>query len=215
MGLEVSATSYFPNGNLYREAIYDHRMPPGMRSVRIQTVKDSTGKNLVTNGEGVAVFYTADFKEIAESGDIRNEVYDGPWTGVYDKSFKFKEVYNNGYLVSGESTDDQNVTITYNELVKQPSYKDGMDAMYRYISKNTKYPQKTYQQNVQGTVSLRFAVEKDGRITEMISLNNPDDELTQEAKRVVSSVRRMEPGLYRGRPAKLYFNLPVTFNINK
>ena len=213
-GLQDSVTNYYPNGNLYRHLIIKNfpSIPP---LVYIESVKDSTGKELVVKGNGKAVLYSNNFKKITDSGNVRNGLQDSVWTGIYDKDFKYREVFEHGHLTSGTSTDDKDVTVAYKVRLVQPAYKGGINELYAYISRNTKYPPKAVQLGNHGTVLLKFAVEKDGRITEVKVINHVDPELSDEAIRVLLSVRSMEPGLYRGRPVKIYFNLPVNFNLNR
>lgn len=213
-GLQDSVTNYYPNGNLYRHLIIKNipSIPP---LIYIETVKDSTGKEMVVKGNGKAVFYGKNFKEITDSGNVRNGLQDSVWTGIYDKDIKYKEVFEHGHLTSGTSTDNKNVTFTYKQRLIQPAYQGGIHELYAYISRKTKYPPKAVELGTQGTVHLKFAVEKDGRITEVKVMNSVDPDLSEEAIRVLLSVRSMEPGLYRGRPSKMYFNLPVSFNLNR
>lgn len=213
-GLQDSVTNYYPNGNLYRHLIIKNipSIPP---IIYIETVKDSTGKEMVVKGNGKAVFYGKNFKEITDSGNVKNGLQDSVWTGVYDKNIKYREVFEHGHLASGTSTDNKDVTVAYKQRLIQPAYKGGINELYAYISRTTKYPPKAVQQGTQGTVHLKFAVEKDGRITEVKVMNSVDPDLSEEAIRVLLSVSSMEPGLYRGRPSKMYFNLPVSFNLNR
>ncbi|MNY82159.1 hypothetical protein D3C86_2241060 [compost metagenome] len=49
------------------------------------STNDSTGKSIVVNGNGICGFYDKDFKEIIESGAIKDGVYDGVWRGGWKK----------------------------------------------------------------------------------------------------------------------------------
>lgn len=97
--------SYFPNGKLYSSLFYTQS---GYSSiVYVKTVQDSTGAALVTDGNGQAVFYDEDFKYITGKGNVKNGTYDGEWMGELrtTDTLRYKEVYAEGKMLSGESTD--------------------------------------------------------------------------------------------------------------
>lgn len=204
---------YYPNGNLYRYMTYLNIPKPDLRIEYIENVKDSTGKDLVVNGNGTAVLYDKDFKKVQETGNIKEGLRDGFWTGSYD-NITFEETYQDGKLSSGKSTDDQNNTIQYKELLIQPSLKNGISEFYKFIARNVRYPVSAYKSDIQGVVNLRYLVTADGAIENVIVLNNIDSRLSDEAIRVLGRAPKLQPALLRGRPVKTYVNMPVSFSIH-
>ncbi|WP_316811625.1 energy transducer TonB [Pedobacter heparinus] len=208
-----TAYHYYPNGNLYTVAIY-RPAPDGKTSRYIETVKDSIGKELVVKGNGACVFYDSNFQEISESGVIRNGFYDGIWIGGTSRSaLKYKETYLNGNMVSGESTDKEGVAYQYTKAEIQPQFKGGMKNFYSYLSKTIKYPEACLRSRIQGKVLLKFLVMKDGTVKDIKVLNNPHLLLAAEAVRVVSASPLWEPGVQRGKPANVFYNVPVSFTL--
>ncbi|MEM1320202.1 MAG: energy transducer TonB [Bacteroidota bacterium] len=89
--------------------------------------------------------------------------------------------------------------------------------MLEFIYKNIKYPPIARENGVEGTVVIRFVVDKDGSVQEPTILRDIGAQCGQEAMRVVKMMNSMPqkwvPGKQRGKPVKVYFNLPVKFRL--
>lgn len=202
--------NYYPNGSLYTEIAYTN-IKDEVKTY-IKTVRDSTGKSLVVNGNGSGEFYDSSFKEIIETGAIKDGLYEGVWKGGRAKSgLHYTETYVNGKLISGESTDSSGKLYPYTKTNIQPEFKGGMKEFYKYLAKNIRYPEECFTRGIQGKVYLRFNVLKDGAITDIQVLSSPHPGLTKEALRVVSVSPPWEPGIQRGVPVKVAFNIPISF----
>jgi periplasmic protein TonB len=83
----------------------------------------------------------------------------------------------------------------------------------RYVSKNTKYPPIAKDAGIQGTVFVYFVVGRDGKVKDVKVLREVDPRLDKEAKRVVESLPRFEPGQQRGKNVSVQYTIPVKFII--
>jgi protein TonB len=87
--------------------------------------------------------------------------------------------------------------------------------MLEFIYKNIKYPAIARENGVEGTVVIQFVVEKNGEITDAAIVRDIGAQCGQEALRVVSLMNQQNikwtPGMQRGRPVRVQFNLPVKF----
>jgi protein TonB len=83
----------------------------------------------------------------------------------------------------------------------------------RYVSKNTKYPPIAKDAGIQGTVFVYFVVGKDGKVKDVKVLREVDSRLDKEAKRVVESLPRFDPGSQRGKNVSVQYTIPVKFII--
>ena len=81
----------------------------------------------------------------------------------------------------------------------------------KYVSKNTKYPPIAKDAGIQGTVFVYFVVGKDGKVKDVKVLREVDSRLDKEAKRVVESLPRFEPGSQRGKNVSVQYTIPVKF----
>lgn len=100
------------------------------------------------------------------------------------------------------------------EGIEPPQFPGGDQALMEYIATHLKYPQDAIIDEIQGVVNLRFVVNEDGSVGEIIvdkSLGNACD---QEAKRVVKSFPRFKPGTQGGKPVKVWFTLPIRFSLS-
>ncbi len=101
-----------------------------------------------------------------------------------------------------------------NALVEVPaSYPGGEAALLQFISKNLVYPQIAQEQELQGTVIVRFRVEKDGSIGKIVIKKGLSKECDEAAAEVVSKLKRFVPAKQQGNPVPVWFTLPIRFII--
>ena len=82
-----------------------------------------------------------------------------------------------------------------------------------FIYRNIRYPATAREIGIEGTVVVRFVVEKDGSISRVEVLRDPGGGLGAEAVRVVKLMPLWHPGRQQGRPVRVQFNLPVKFKL--
>ncbi|HNS42956.1 MAG TPA: TonB family protein [Taishania sp.] len=100
-------------------------------------------------------------------------------------------------------------------VAEEASFPGGTAEMMKYLAKNIKYPEVAIQAGIQGKVTLRFVVGKDGNIENVtVARGVPGcPECDKEAVRVVKSMPNWKPAKNDGKVVKSYFNLPVTFKL--
>lgn len=94
-----------------------------------------------------------------------------------------------------------------------PQYPGGQIAMLKYLMENIKYPEQAMKEGIQGRVTVRFIVEKDGSISDVKPVLSVHPLLNKEAVRVVESMPKWTPGKHNGKPVRVRFNLPVMFKL--
>ncbi|MBN2747592.1 MAG: energy transducer TonB [Bacteroidales bacterium] len=94
---------------------------------------------------------------------------------------------------------------------EQAGFPGGEEARMKYLRDNTKYPQMAKESGIQGTVYLKFVVEKDGRITNIQVVRGIGGGCDEEAVRVLKSMPKWQPAKQRGRPVRVWFNMPFKF----
>lgn len=109
-----------------------------------------------------------------------------------------------------EEVEEQKVFI---RVEKMPEFPGGEKALLEFLSKNIKYPQIAADNGVQGKVYLKFVVEKDGKVGEVQVQRSPDKLLEKEAVRVVKTLPKFSPGMQRGKPVRVWYQVPVTFRL--
>ena len=94
-----------------------------------------------------------------------------------------------------------------------PEFPGGIEALYKYIGENIKYPPTARQSSIEGKVYVTFVVEKDGSIANAKVLRDIGGGCGQEALRVVKSMPNWKPGRQHGNAVRVQFNLPISFNL--
>ncbi|MBL0294127.1 MAG: TonB family protein [Saprospiraceae bacterium] len=83
----------------------------------------------------------------------------------------------------------------------------------KFIQKNVEYPTIARENNIQGTVPLKFVIERDGRVGEVIVLKDPGGGLADEAVRVIKKMPKWKPGKQQGKEVRVWFTVPVVFKL--
>ena len=205
--------SYFPNGNLYKSLLYTQ--VGDSTNIYVITVNDSTGKSLVANGNGQAIFYDDAFKYISEQGRISNGKYEGEWNGVFKTSgsLRFKEFYVGGKMLKGESVDEQGNVFHYTNPEVPPSYEGGINNFYRHVASGIRYPPAAAAQRIQGKVHVKFLVLADGKIGGVHVINDVHPALADEAMRILKSSKNWIPGRQKGRIVEMTYIIPISFSL--
>jgi len=100
-------------------------------------------------------------------------------------------------------------------VVEQPpEFEGGLEAMYKFISKNMKYPASARRMNIEGSVFVGFVVDADGKISETSIIKGISADCDKEALRVVQMMPKWRPGKQSGRPVRVKFVLPIKFRLD-
>ena len=79
--------------------------------------------------------------------------------------------------------------------------------------KHVHYPAICVKQRIQGRVIVSFAVNKDGAISDVETIQSPHPLLSKEAERVVKIMPKWVPAMFDGKPVRSSYNLPITFTL--
>lgn len=100
------------------------------------------------------------------------------------------------------------------KVVEQmPQFPDGEAALFKFINDNIKYPAVARENGIEGKVFVKFIVEADGSVTNVEVVRDIGGGCGEEAMRVVKKFPKWNPGKQRGRPVRVFFNLPVQFRL--
>ena len=115
---------------------------------------------------------------------------------------------------AGGSDVPEEEEVSDNALVEVPaSYPGGESALLQFVAKNLVYPSIAIEQELQGTVLVRFRVEKDGSIGKIVIKKGLSTECDEAAAEVVSTLKRFVPAKQQGHPVPVWFTLPIRFMI--
>ena len=104
---------------------------------------------------------------------------------------------------------------TFIAVDEMPTFPGGIKALMEYISTNLNYPAEAAKNNIEGTVVLKFVVQKTGEIGEVSVVRSVDKLLDAEAIRVCKTLPNFNPGIKDGKPVAVFFHLPIAFKLSK
>ncbi len=98
---------------------------------------------------------------------------------------------------------------------QMPEFPGGINALRRYIAEHIQYPVLAQENDIEGTVIVKFVVGKDGRVSNVQVIRGVDPLLDSEAVRVIKTLPRFKPGYNNGHPVSVWYTLPVMFVLQK
>lgn len=227
-------TTYFNSGAIYmvKEYTYtsDATQPEKYSTEsRVITCNDSTGKALVTKGNGHFVSYNPVIKgktsstltslygklsDVSEDGNVKEGRKDSIWKGkdVIDP-FEYTATYQNGKLISGLSVDEKGHKYKYTQQNVPAQFRGGMDGFYNFLGTNITYPASALTNKVHGKVYATFMVEKNGSLSDIKILNFLSDDLNKETIRVLKLSPKWLPGKKYGIPVREQFTVPINYSL--
>lgn len=110
--------------------------------------------------------------------------------------------------------DEKDKDTIFNMVEVMPEFLGGNEALFAYISKNIKYPEKAKKEKIQGKVFVSFVVEKNGKVSNVIILRGIGGGCDEESLRVVSEMPDWKPGIQDGKPVRVQFSLPIKFALD-
>lgn len=149
---------------------------------------------------------TTEFEVVEDEAEIKNELVVNAEVTDDTKNIEITPVK---IEEEEEEEDVQIFTVVEND----PEFPGGMEALYKYLRDNIKYPQLARDNNITGKVYVTFVVERDGSIANPRVLKDIGGGCGAEAIRVVKSMPKWSPGKQRGKAVRVQFNLPVSFNL--
>jgi len=93
-----------------------------------------------------------------------------------------------------------------------PTFRGGdLNVFRNWVMKRTHYPEEAIVNKIKGTVYLTFIVEKDGSVSNITIIKGVHPLLDDEAVKAIASSPKWSPGLQRGQPVRVRFQIPLTF----
>ena len=102
------------------------------------------------------------------------------------------------------------------DLNIKPQYGDGSNTtlnFMRHIQKTVEYPTLARENSLQGFVILKFVIEKDGSVGEIVVLKTPHKCFTDEAIRSLNLCDKFKPGMINGEPVRSWYSYHTVFKL--
>lgn len=94
-----------------------------------------------------------------------------------------------------------------------PQFPGGERKMMAFMREHLIYPSDAMQQGIEGRVVLRFVVTETGKLDSIRVQRSLSPSCDREAVRIVEAMPAWSPGKLNGNPVRVYYNLPVRFDL--
>lgn len=163
---------------------------------------------------------------IVDADKVKNEVMemeqqmeDNTARGVVnqegsDDADKFKAVQEQVVVKEPEPVKPKEEEI-FVAVEQQAEFPGGIAALYKYLGEHLRYPEDAQKEHIEGRVTVRFVITKTGKVSDVVVIRGKHPSLDAEALRVVKSLPNFKPGMMNGQPVNVYYNLPISFRLQK
>ena len=134
--------------------------------------------------------------------------------GMPNKTYGKQHSYNPLQVVQQPDNAKNKEPIDFYKVEEKPVFPGGEKAFYKYLSNNIKYPETAMKNKIQGTVWVKFIIEKDGSISNVKVIREANPDLNKEAVRVIKSMPNWKPGKQNGKPVRVSYQVPIRFSLN-
>ncbi len=97
----------------------------------------------------------------------------------------------------------------------QPEFPGGMQALYKFLGDQVKYPEAALKADIEGTVVISFVVETDGSLSSFEALKVPHQDLADEVIRVIKLSPKWNPAKKGDQAVKVKYTLPFKFKMEE
>lgn len=113
---------------------------------------------------------------------------------------------------------DSTTTIKSQDSINEvpPKFLDGdLTQMNKFLIDNLKYPDAAKEQGLTGTCFVKFSINTDGKVTDIIILKGVPGcyECDREVIRVINLMPKWTPALKNGTPVKTYITTSLKFKM--
>jgi len=146
---------------------------------------------------------------VDENVDINTDLN---FTSEDDKKFAVTAVdYVQKAVVVEQEVEEE---VPFALVEDKPKFQGGdANTFQKWVMGKITYPETPRDNGVQGKVMLRFTVDKDGYVKNVMVTKKVDPDLDKEAVRVVSSSPRWTPGKQRTKNVAVIYDFPVNFQL--
>ena len=106
------------------------------------------------------------------------------------------------------------VDTTPGAIYQKPKFPGGLGKFINYISRATKYPNGSLENEIEGTVTVEFIISKTGEVISPKIINSLDKYCDQAVIKALKGSPRWVPTIIRGKPIATAYQLDVVFKFS-
>ena len=220
--------AYAQMGKTYLKSTLTPQFPGGDQALLeyVQQEMEYPKKALEQGLSGVVIVQV----KVDKNGDVKlsrilkstSEVFDKEAKRIGKSLPKFKPGFREGKPVEGIYTfpvkfthpDSRQPNIGNSQTQnKSADFPGGIVELSNFISTNLQYPEEAAKNGIQGVVTVKFRILKDGSITEIQVAQGAEPSLDAEALRLVGMFPKFSPAIVGGEAMESTFTLPITFHL--
>lgn len=114
---------------------------------------------------------------------------------------------------AGDGNDTTKRDTTLHVLEQVPEFPGGTRQFYKYLEKQLKYPEVAQLIGIDGQVVVSFIIEKDGKVSGVTPVKCLGAGCDAEAVRIIAESPQWKPGVQKGKPVRVQYNVPISFKI--
>ena len=99
----------------------------------------------------------------------------------------------------------------YKFVEQMPEYPGGQEALFKYLSTNSRYPASAKAKKIQGRVYVTFIVSSKGTVLFPHVERGIGGGCDEEALRLIRLMPKWKPGMKNGKPVPVRYTVPVNF----
>ena len=178
--------------------------PPSLKAPQVATRQNST--YVVVRDQDVK----HSLPPVEDLTNVRIDLKDQ--TGDAESGFPPPPVSgNNGIgITTSHPTENENSILETVEI--ESAYPGGPNAWKRFLVKTFRYPSEAEANFIEGTVLIRFVVDKEGNVSEIRALSGPE-ELRAEAIRVIGKSGKWTPAIHKNQQVNSYKYQQIIFKL--
>ncbi len=112
-----------------------------------------------------------------------------------------------------EQEEDTKEEKVFKIVEDMPTFPGGEKKLQQYLAQ-IKYPPIAKENDIEGTVYVRFVVDKQGNVTNVSVARGSERILNEAAVKHVKNMPKWEPGKQRGKKVKVQYVVPIRFRLN-
>ena len=107
------------------------------------------------------------------------------------------------------------VLLSVLSLSKAEFNHQSVDSFSTWVCERVVYPEVAKENEIEGRVVVMFKVTKEGKVTDIRTLDSVHSELSAEVERVVRLSPRWKPARINGTAIDTYYTLPINFKLTR
>jgi protein TonB len=135
-----------------------------------------------------------------------------------EPTFDETRIINTGNASIGIETPNVQPTISkptepYISVEIMPAYEGGMEGLYSFLGNHLRYPSIDRRNGTEGTVYVQFVINETGNVTNIQVIRGLSNTLDEEAKRVISLMKKWKPGIQNHEAVSVKMVVPIKFKL--